>query len=58
MTIYEIKQARLTLDRGMFNGYENIGYWANKETAEKVAENLPRTMTRGKVIITEIEVNE
>lgn len=58
MTIYEIKQEKLTFDCGRFNGYEVLGYWANKKTAEKIATNLPRTPIKGQVIITEIEVNE
>lgn len=58
MTIYEIKQAKLSFDWGRFEGYEIIGYWANKKTAEEIATALPRTITEGEVIITEIEVNE
>ena len=61
MTVYKVEITKLTFDRGAFDGYELVGYYANKEKAEKVAEERYANrngVVEGKTVITEIEVIE
>lgn len=61
MRIYKVEITKLTFDMGAFDGYKLIGYYANKEKAEKVAEERYANrngVIEGKTVITEIEVIE
>ena len=59
MKIYKVEIERLSFDMGVFQGYELIGYYANKDKAEKVAKEAYEKrcpIDRGETKITEIEV--
>ena len=61
MRIYKVEITKLTFDMGAFDGYELIGYYANKDKAEEVAEERYANrngVVEGKTVITEIEVIE
>lgn len=61
MTVYKVEITKLTFDMGAFDGYELVGYYANKAKAEKVAEERYANRSKvveGKTVITEIEVIE
>lgn len=58
MTIYKVQQILLDFFDGRFDGYEELGYYANKEKAEWVKANTERDPMHGEVEIIEIEVNE
>lgn len=60
MTVYKVEIEKLTFDRGMFDGYELVGYYTNKTKAERIAKekyNNRNTVVEGKTHITEIEVD-
>lgn len=56
--IYKVTTDKLTFDRGLYDGTVTIGYYLNKETAERVAEKHPETLTNTAARVEEIEVNE
>lgn len=60
MKAYRVEQEVLTYDRGLFDGYRTVGYYANKTKAEEVAKerNNHRGLTDGKATIEEIEIIE
>lgn len=61
MTVYKVEITKLTFDMGAFDGYELVGYYANKDKAEKVAEEryVNRSkVVEGKTVVTKIEVIE
>lgn len=58
MTIYRVYNETLTYDRGIFNGYETVGYYANKAKAEEVKASIKPGMVTGKAYIEEIKVEE
>ena len=58
--MYRVEIERLTFDRGLFDGYELVGYFTNKAKAERVAEERytnRRKVVEGKTKVTEIEVD-
>lgn len=60
MKMYRVEIERLTFDRGLFDGYELVGYFTNKAKAERVAEERytnRRKVVEGKTKVTEIEVD-
>lgn len=58
MTIYRVYSERLTYDRGLFEGYRTVGYYANKAKAEEVKASIKPDIVTGKAYIEEIEVEE
>jgi len=60
MKVYKVEIERLTFDKGCFDGYVLIGYYTNKEKAERVATEAYKNrnkIVRGDTTITEIEVD-
>ena len=56
---YKVEQARLSYDRGCFQGWDLIGYYFSKEKAEEVAKEKYENrckIVEGEVEITEIEI--
>lgn len=61
MTVYKVEITKLTFDMGAFDGYKLVGYYANKDKAEKVAEERYANRSKvveGRTVVTEIEVIE
>lgn len=60
MKVYKVEIEKLTFDKGCFDGYVLVGYYTNKEKAERVAKEAYENrnkVVRGKTTITEIEVD-
>lgn len=60
MKVYKVEIEKLTFDRGMFDGYELVGYYTNKKKAERIAEeryNNRNKVVEGKTNLTEIDVD-
>lgn len=61
MKIYKVTIEKLSFDRGNLIGYNVLGYYANKDKANTVAEEKYRNrncVTEGKIHIEEINVEE
>ena len=61
MKIYKVTIEKLNFDRGNVIGYNVLGYYANKDRANAVAEEKYRNrnyVTEGKTRIEEITVEE
>jgi hypothetical protein len=61
MKIYKVTIEKLSFDRGNIIGYNVLGYYANKDKANTVAEEKYRNrnyVTEGKIHIEEIDVEE
>lgn len=59
MKIYKVEIERLSFDMGVFQGYDLIGYYADKSKAEKVAKETYEKrcpITEGETKVTEIKV--
>lgn len=60
MKVYKVEIEKLTFEEGYFDGYMLIGYYTNKEKAERVAKEAYENrnkIVRGETTITEIEVD-
>lgn len=59
MKIYKVELETLTYDWGRHEGWELIGYYTNKEKAERIAEQYEENkgFLQGEVRLEEIEVD-
>ena len=61
MKAYKVEIEKVTFDRGLFEGWEVVGYYVNKDKANKVAEDAYKNrnkVVQGEVRITEIDIEE
>lgn len=61
MKIYKVELETLTYDWGRHEGWELIGYYVNKDKANKIAENAYKNrnkVVQGEVRITEVNIEE
>lgn len=61
MKAYKVEIEKVTFDRGLFEGWEVVGYYVNKDKANKIAENAYKNrnkVVQGEVRITEVNIEE
>ena len=61
MKIYKVEIEKLSFEWGRFVGYELIGYYTDKDKAEKVAKDTYENRcayVQGKTIITEVMLED
>jgi hypothetical protein len=60
MKAYRVEIEKLSFDYGRFEGYKLIGYYTNKEKAERIAKERYENrckVVEGETQITEIEID-